>query len=173
MLYEGGVKGVALVTGKMRKHLRGSENSGWVPGSKYPLSLTTLFLYRLMYVTDWFSTFLDLAGLKQRIPDAVDSFSMWRTWSGLTPSPRADIVLNIDRSKVDKFISSRWLCMILKQQFLPWSGLTLSNPGLVKFYNAFRDKEKGLWSAALRKGKFKLIWGQSKLLKQEVFKKTS
>lgn len=107
MLYEGGVKGVALVTGKMRRHLRGSENSG------------------LMYVTDWFSTFLDLAGLKHRIPDAVDSFSMWRTWSGLTPSPRTDIVLNLDR-----------------------------------------NKEKGLWSAALRKGKYKLIWGQSKLLKQ-------
>ena len=50
-----------------------------------------------MYVTDWFSTFLDLAGLKHRIPDAVDSFSMWRTWSGLTPSPRDDIVLNLDR----------------------------------------------------------------------------
>ena len=28
MLYEGGVRGVALVTGKMRKRLRGSENSG-------------------------------------------------------------------------------------------------------------------------------------------------
>lgn len=35
----------------------------------------------------------------------------------------------------------------------------------------FRDEEKGLWSAALRKGKYKLIWGQSKLLKQKVFKK--
>ena len=34
----------------------------------------------------------------------------------------------------------------------------------------FRDEEKGLWSAALRKGKYKLIWGQSKLLKQKVFK---
>jgi len=109
MLYEGGVRGVALVTGKMRKRLRGSENSG------------------LMYITDWFSTFLDLAGLKADIPDTADSFSMWRSWSGLTHSPRDDIVLNMDR-----------------------------------------DEEKGLWSAALRKGKYKLIWGQSKLLKQKM-----
>ena len=50
-----------------------------------------------MFVTDWFSTFLGLAGLKERIPDPVDSVSMWKTWSGLTPSPRADIVLNMDR----------------------------------------------------------------------------
>ena len=28
MLYEGGVRGVAMVTGKMRKSLRGSENNG-------------------------------------------------------------------------------------------------------------------------------------------------
>ena len=50
-----------------------------------------------MYITDWFSTFLDLAGLKADIPDTADSFSMWRSWSGLTHSPRDDIVLNMDR----------------------------------------------------------------------------
>ena len=33
---------------------------------------------------------------------------------------------------------------------------------------SLRDEENGLWSAALRKGKYKLIWGQSKLLKQKV-----
>ena len=40
------------------------------------------------------------------------------------------------------------------------------------FYILIRDEENGLWSAALRKGKYKLIWGQSKLLKQKVLKKT-
>ena len=50
-----------------------------------------------MYITDWFSTFLQLAGLKEKIPNSVDSFSMWRSWSGLAPSPRDNIVLNMDR----------------------------------------------------------------------------
>ena len=31
-----------------------------------------------------------------------------------------------------------------------------------------RDEDNGLWSAALRRGDYKLIWGQSKLLKQKV-----
>ena len=33
----------------------------------------------LIYITDWFSTLLDLAGLKHRIPAAVDSLSIKRT----------------------------------------------------------------------------------------------
>ena len=34
--------------------------------------------------------------------------------------------------------------------------------------NLDQDLSLGLWSAAIRAGRFKLIWGQSKLLKQKV-----
>ena len=34
--------------------------------------------------------------------------------------------------------------------------------------NLDQDPSLGLWSAALRAGRYKLIWGQSKLLKQKV-----
>ena len=34
--------------------------------------------------------------------------------------------------------------------------------------NLDQDLSLGLWSAAIRAGSYKLIWGQSKLLKQKV-----
>ena len=34
--------------------------------------------------------------------------------------------------------------------------------------NLDTDPEEGLWSAAIRSGDLKLIWGQEKLLKQKV-----
>ena len=34
--------------------------------------------------------------------------------------------------------------------------------------NLDQDLSLGLWSAAIRAGRYKLIWGQSKLLKQKV-----
>ena len=34
--------------------------------------------------------------------------------------------------------------------------------------NLDQDPSLGLWSAAIRVGSYKLIWGQSKLLKQKV-----
>ena len=72
----------------------------------------------LIYITDWFSTFLHIAGLKHKIPDNVDSFSMWKTISKNKKSPQHEIILNLDQ-----------------------------------------DDKRGLWSAAIIKKKYKLIWG--------------
>ena len=82
-----------------------------------------------MFITDWFSTFLSLAGLSDQIPPDADSFDMWRTLSSNRKSPRDEIVLNMDQ-----------------------------------------DNFRGLWSAAIRSHNYKLIWGQEKLLKQDVRK---
>ena len=53
----------------------------------------------LIYITDWFSTLLDLAGLKHRIPATVDSLSMKRTLLQGKRSRRREIVLNLDRDE--------------------------------------------------------------------------
>ena len=84
---------------------------------------------RLIYITDWFATFLHVAGLKKSIPDDVDSVSAWKIFARQKRSSRKEIVFNIDR-----------------------------------------EKDENLWSAAIRSGNFKLIWGQSVLLKQKVRK---
>ena len=94
----------------------------------------------LIYITDWFSTLLDLAGLKHRITAAVDSLSIKRTLlrgtrtrsnrrrtSSRSRRRRREIVLNLDR-----------------------------------------EEDQGLWSAAILRGGYKLIWGQARLLKLKV-----
>ena len=80
-----------------------------------------------MFITDWFSTFLTLAGLAHRIPSDTDSLNMWKTLSRKAKTPRSEIVFNLDQ-----------------------------------------DNLRGLWSAAIRYNNYKLIWGQEKLLKQDV-----
>ena len=94
-----------------------------------------MLYFSLIYITDWFSTLLDLAGLWHRIPAGVDSLSMKRTllqgrssrWRRNRKNRRKEIILNLDR-----------------------------------------DEDNGLWSAAVLRGGYKLIWGQAKLLKQKV-----
>ena len=81
---------------------------------------------RLMYVTDWFSTLLHLAGQEENIPDDVDSFNMWDSISSGAKSPRTEIILNLDQ-----------------------------------------DNYRGTWSGAIRSDRWKLIWGQDYLLKQD------
>ena len=83
-------------------------------------------VFRLIYVTDWFATFLQVAGLKHLIPEERDSLSAWRVISRGKRSKRKEIVLNIDKDDINN-----------------------------------------LWSGAVRSGDYKLIWGQSKLLKQK------
>ena len=55
----------------------------------------------LIYITDWFATMLQLAGLSDSIPDNVDSIDMWPVLSTavktLKKGPRQEIVLNIDQ----------------------------------------------------------------------------
>ena len=82
---------------------------------------------RLIYITDWFSTFLKLAGVDTKTLPPSDSKNVWRRITRNKKSRRKEIVLNLDT-----------------------------------------DPEEGLWSAAIRSGDLKLIWGQDKLLKQKV-----
>ena len=50
-----------------------------------------------MFISDWFSTFLSLAGLSDQIPQDTDSFDMWKTISKNNKSPRSEIILNLDQ----------------------------------------------------------------------------
>ena len=60
-----------------------------------------LFLMaRLIYITDWFSTILNLAGLESAVPTTTDSFNMWASIASVkAKSPRKEIILNIDEDK--------------------------------------------------------------------------
>ena len=60
-------------------------------------------IFSLIYITDWFATFLHAAGLKHKIPDDVDSFNVWRAVSRGRKSQRKSIIFNIDRYEY-KFI---------------------------------------------------------------------
>ena len=107
-LYEGGVRGV-----------------GWVHSPF--LCRRGLTNKKMMFITDWFTTLLSVAGLESLVPPNLDSFNLWSSISKNSGSPRKEIIFNLDQ---DNF----------------W----------------------GTWSGAIRSTKFKLVWGQHKLLKQRV-----
>ena len=50
-----------------------------------------------MYLQDWMTTFLSLAGMEDKIPTGLDSFNMWPSISQGRKSPRSEIVLNLDQ----------------------------------------------------------------------------
>ncbi|XP_077987041.1 arylsulfatase B-like [Glandiceps talaboti] len=78
-LYEGGVRGVCCVDSPLLKpHVRGTENK------------------ELLYVGDWFATFVHLAGGTVVGTKPLDSFNQWETISAGKPSPRKEIVHSID-----------------------------------------------------------------------------
>eukprot|EP00090_Calanus_glacialis_P005252 TRINITY_DN14070_c0_g1_i1.p1 TRINITY_DN14070_c0_g1~~TRINITY_DN14070_c0_g1_i1.p1 ORF type:complete len:497 (-),score=119.32 TRINITY_DN14070_c0_g1_i1:104-1594(-) len=77
-LYEGGIRGVGFVLS---------------PLLKKPETVND----KLMFISDWFSTFLSLAGLSDQIPQDTDSFDMWKTISKNNKSPRSEIILNLDQ----------------------------------------------------------------------------
>ena len=85
-----------------------------------------------MYITDWFSTILHLAGVPPAAAGGAgeDSYNMWPAISRGERSPRREVVLNMDR-----------------------------------------DEGRGTWSAAIRVGRWKLIWGQEYLLKRDQHEK--
>ena len=82
---------------------------------------------RLIYITDWFSTFLRLAGLSERQLPRTDSETVRSLLRPGGRSRRREIILNLD-----------------------------SEPDL------------GLWSAAIRRGDYKLLWGQHALLRNRI-----
>ena len=57
-------------------------------------------------MTDWFSTILDVAGLRRNIPNNVDSISMKRVLMKNKPSKRREIVLNLDKDDKRKLWSA-------------------------------------------------------------------
>lgn len=50
----------------------------------------------MIYISDWFSTILDFAGLKQKIPSDVDSYSLKKMLTRNSASPRKEIIVNLD-----------------------------------------------------------------------------
>merc|ERR1711892_60043 len=107
-VYEGGVKAVGFVHSKLIKKPRKGK-----PGKN-----------KLMYISDWMSTLLSVAGLDNLLPPNVDSINMWPVIARGKRSERTEIVLNLDQ-----------------------------------------DPVSGTWSAVIRSGEYKLIWGQQFLLK--------
>ncbi|XP_078357482.1 arylsulfatase B-like [Oculina patagonica] len=78
-LWEGGVRGVGFVHGKM-------------------LQKTGVKCTELLHVTDWYPTLLNLTGIAENDTSLspFDGFNIWQTISEGAPSPRTEILLNID-----------------------------------------------------------------------------
>ena len=77
-LYEGGIRGV-----------------GWVHSPL--LCRRGLTSKRMMFITDWFSTLLSVAGLESLEPPNLDSFNVWSSISKNSGSARKEIILNLDQ----------------------------------------------------------------------------
>ena len=108
-LWEGGMKGVGFVHSPLIKH-RGTVNSG------------------LIHISDWFPTILALAG-GSAAGLHLDGYDVWKSISSGDPSPRQEILHNID-------------------PLMPKHGSRLN---ISKFDNRVR--------AAIRVGNWKLITG--------------
>ena len=77
-LWEGGMRGIGFVHGEMLQ-TKGKTSTG------------------LMHVTDWYPTLLHAAGLSPE--EGLDGIDMWETVVGGAPSPRKEILHNIDGRK--------------------------------------------------------------------------
>ncbi|XP_023342636.1 arylsulfatase B [Eurytemora carolleeae] len=81
-LYEGGVRGVGFINSPLLRQSGISHN-------------------KLMFITDWFSTLLNLASLKSKIPKDTDSINMWPGLERNSRSTRSRIILNIDQDNYE------------------------------------------------------------------------
>ncbi|RUS91680.1 hypothetical protein EGW08_000506 [Elysia chlorotica] len=101
-----------------------ADNGGWIPyhGNNYPLrggkitiweggTRVPAFIYGkgvkksearydgLMHAVDWFPTIAEAAGLKYDDPE-MDGVSLWKSIIKLSPSPRTEIVYNLDNKTI-------------------------------------------------------------------------
>ena len=86
------------------------------------------------------ATILSAASIN--LPLGLDSENLWPLLSEGGKSPRTDIILSLDQVY--------FYCFQNRQKITPK-----------------QDHEEGTWTAVLRRGKHKLIWGQEKLLLKE------
>lgn len=83
--------------------LKGMKESPWEGGVRGVAALWSPLLHstqrvsnQLMHISDWLPTFYSAAGLDVRELGKIDGIDMWKTLSENLPSPRIEILHNID-----------------------------------------------------------------------------
>ncbi|OQV17859.1 Arylsulfatase B [Hypsibius exemplaris] len=91
--------------------LRGAKTSQWEGGLRVTACIASPLLEKpkrvsneLFHITDWFTTFLRLAGIGK--PNEIDGYDIWDSISRDKPSPRTEILHQID--PVWKEYALRW-----------------------------------------------------------------
>ncbi|KAH6938242.1 hypothetical protein HPB50_008159 [Hyalomma asiaticum] len=99
----GGVPEGILSSRGINWPLRGAKSSPWEGGSKVASFLWSPLLrkrrwvsHRLMHITDWLPTLYRLAGGSVQDLGDIDGHDMWQSLSQDEPSPRSEVLYNID-----------------------------------------------------------------------------
>ncbi|XP_014248842.1 arylsulfatase B-like [Cimex lectularius] len=87
--------------------LRGIKNSAWEGGVRGVAAMWSPLLKKpqrvanqLMYITDWMPTLYSLAGLDTKDLGEIDGYDMWKSLSEDLPSPRNEVLYNIDEEEL-------------------------------------------------------------------------
>ncbi|VEN61333.1 unnamed protein product [Callosobruchus maculatus] len=83
--------------------LRGTKNSDWEGGTRNIAAIWSPLIKKpqrvsnnLMHITDWLPTFYSAIGLNHSELGLIDGIDMWSSISTGSPSPRTEMVYNID-----------------------------------------------------------------------------